>query len=63
MHYLRVANGPIFLKHILRIQRVSLNLLDSLLVRSSTTINLRPLALYSVARHGPAVAVTPVFTP
>lgn len=63
MYYLKVSIGPIFLRHMLRIQRVYLNLLESLLVLNSTTINLRPFALYSVARQGPAVAVTPVFTP
>jgi hypothetical protein len=62
MHSLKTPE-PILLMHIVKIHRVYLNRRDNLLVLSKTTMKCRPLALYRVAKHGPAVAVTPVFTP
>lgn len=63
MEELNIQSKFMRLRHIFKSQRVYLNLLLSLLVRRTTTMKVRPLVEYRVARHGPAVTVTPVLTP
>lgn len=47
-----------------KIHLVSLNLLESFGALKTTTMNIYPdFDLYIVARHGPAVTVTPVLPP